>query len=81
MEINVPIIIGSVPYELVLARTLGQMTEKEKAKINTPLLPEEMVVNYRPNKKDRPVQLALEGEHYICNKAQVKTTFKNNKKV
>ena len=77
MEINVPIIIGSVPYELVLARTLSQMTEKEKAKINTPLLPEEKVVNYRQNKKDRPVQLAIDGEHYICNRAQVKNNFRN----
>ncbi|KAE9555344.1 hypothetical protein FO519_001426 [Halicephalobus sp. NKZ332] len=71
MEINVPIIIGSVPYELVLVRTLGQMTEKEKSKINTPLSPEEKTISFRQNKKDRPVQLAMDGEHYICNRAQL----------
>uniref|UniRef100_A0AC34Q531 Arrestin C-terminal-like domain-containing protein n=1 Tax=Panagrolaimus sp. JU765 TaxID=591449 RepID=A0AC34Q531_9BILA len=71
MEINVPIIIGSLPYELVLPRTLSQMSEKEKAKINTPLLPDEKIVIYRQSRKDRPVQLACEGEHYMCNRTQL----------
>lgn len=71
MEINVPIIIGSVPYESVLPRTLSQMSEKEKAKINTPLLTDEKIVIYRPTRKDRPVQLATDGEHYMSNRTQL----------
>lgn len=72
MEINVPVIIGSVPYALALPKTLGQMKEKDKSKVNTPLPPEEKVVIYRPSRKDRPIQLAMEQEYYICSKAQVR---------
>ena len=80
MEINVPIVIGSIPHKdhqkpnmmkkngtghhLLPQSTPGEDGDRASASKS---------IMYLQNRKERPVQLAAPSEVYICSKTQVCT--------
>lgn len=71
MEINVPLIIGTLPYDYVLTKNVANQKSKEKTTIDAGL----KIPIYKHNRKDRPVSLSSNNEVYICSRTHVRARF------
>uniref|UniRef100_A0A914DHB8 Arrestin C-terminal-like domain-containing protein n=1 Tax=Acrobeloides nanus TaxID=290746 RepID=A0A914DHB8_9BILA len=67
MEINVPLIIGTLPYDYMLPKMHSKDKCKEKEEINASL----KSPIYKQNRKDRPVSLCSSNEIYLCSRTQL----------